>query len=126
MAAESLITFAELSKKLEKLEEVRRTEERELEAMSGRQAEVETLEQEAEALLASYAEIIPKGLDAFGPENRRWAYKLLKTQATVGPDGELDAVELCISRDAGGLSGSGSSIPGAHRYESPYFVEHLS
>ena len=98
MAAEGLITFTELAGKLEELDEIRDAAERELDALRGRESEVEVLERDAEALLASYEEMAPAGLDAFGPEDRRWAYKLLKTKATVGPDGEVRDMDMVIPR----------------------------
>ncbi|CAA9456028.1 MAG: hypothetical protein AVDCRST_MAG01-01-5225 [uncultured Rubrobacteraceae bacterium] len=40
----------------------------------GHGEEAEELERDRDALLAGYAGLVPRGLDAFEPEDRRWTY----------------------------------------------------
>lgn len=58
MVAEGLITFDELRAKLAALEETQETAWRELEALSQRQEEIEALEHDRDAMLASYTRMV--------------------------------------------------------------------
>jgi hypothetical protein len=62
----------------EALEETRTVAKRELEALKSRREEVEELERDRDILLESYAGMVPEGLEEFGPEERRWVYKLIR------------------------------------------------
>jgi hypothetical protein len=41
--------------------------------------------------LEQYAGMVPEGLDAYGPEDRRWAYKLIRLNVFADQDGGLSA-----------------------------------
>jgi hypothetical protein len=49
------------------------------------------LERDRDALLEHYAEMVPEGLESFGPEERRWVYKLLRLNVFADVDGALTA-----------------------------------
>ena len=86
MAAEGLITFDELRAKLATLEETSETVRRELEVLSRRQERIEELEQDRDALLDSYAGLVPEALEALTSEERHRVYKMLQLQVTLRPD----------------------------------------
>ena len=79
MAAKGLMTF-------EELEETRVVAERELVALKGRQEFVEQLERDRDALLESYAVMVPTALDSLSPEERHRVYKMLKLRVEAFPD----------------------------------------
>jgi site-specific DNA recombinase len=78
LAAKRLMTFEELGARLEELEDTRRVARRELETLEGKQTELRDLEQDATALLAAYADAVPRELDNLGPEGRHHVYKILR------------------------------------------------
>jgi hypothetical protein len=90
MAAEGLITFEELRSKLAMLGEARKTAERELEVLGSRRQEIEALEQDANALLGSYAGQLPEDLDALDPKERYNVYKMLRLKVRAYPDLSLE------------------------------------
>jgi site-specific DNA recombinase len=92
LAIEGLLSPDELRAKLAALEEFRETAERELETLKSRKEEVEELEHDRDALLEHYAGMVPEGLEAFGPEERRWVYKLLRFNVFADSGGNLTAV----------------------------------
>jgi hypothetical protein len=63
----------------------------ELDALKGRKEEIEELERDRDALLEQYAEMVTKGLEAFGPEERHWAYKLIRLNVFADAEGNLTA-----------------------------------
>ena len=65
--AAGLMTLDELSVKLSELEDARLLAERELAKLRGVREEIEALERDADALLASYEHATPDDLDALGP-----------------------------------------------------------
>jgi len=73
------------------LEGTRETARCELEILKSRKVEVEELERGRVALLESYTGMIPEGLDAFGLEERRWVYKLLRLNVFADALGNLTA-----------------------------------
>lgn len=75
---------------LAELEETRKTAERELAAANDRQEHIEQLEQDKDALLGYYEGITPAALDALTPEERHTFYKLVRLQANVLPEGDLE------------------------------------
>ncbi len=85
--AEGLITLDELRSKLAALEEARETARRELAALAERRERVEQLEQEANGLLAHYAGIVPKALDALTPEERHRVYRMMRLNVVMSADG---------------------------------------
>jgi len=92
LAIEGLLSPDELRAKLAALEETRKTAMRELEVLSSRKEEVEVLERDRDALLENYAGMVPEGFDKFGPEERRWVYKLLRLNVFADSDGSLTAM----------------------------------
>ena len=90
MAAKGLITFEELGVKLEELENTRSGATRELEVLRSRRERIEGLERDKDALLESYAGMVPQALDSLTPEERHQIYKMLRVQVTVGPDWRVE------------------------------------
>jgi hypothetical protein len=77
---------AELDGALAELEETRRTAEGELEAVGGRQREIEQLERDRDALRASWSAAVPNNLDRLTPEERNaFCHKL---RLEMRPKGE--------------------------------------
>jgi hypothetical protein len=72
-------------------EETRESARGELEALKGRREEVEELERDRDALLASYAAMVPEGLDFFTPDDRHWAYKCIRLNVFADREGSLSA-----------------------------------
>jgi hypothetical protein len=91
LAIEGLLSPDELRAKLATLEETREIARGELEALSSRREEVEELERDRDALLEQYAEMVPEGLDAYSPEDRRWAYKVIRLNVFADSNGSLSA-----------------------------------
>ena len=90
MAAKGLITFEELGVKLEELENTRSGATRELEVLRSRRERIEGLERDKDALLESYAGMVPQALDSLTSEERHQIYKMLRVQVTVGPDWRVE------------------------------------
>ena len=86
MAAEGLITFEELRSKLEEAEQTRERAEAELEALNRRRENIEELERDKDAMMESYAGMVPEELDDLTSEERHQIYKMLRLQVSVGPD----------------------------------------
>src|SRR5215212_6450883 len=99
--AAGLMTLEELGSKLAKLEETRRTAEAELAALEARKERVRELEADRDALLASYAEVVPEALDKLTGEERMRVYEMLGLE--VKPDLESYEVSgvLCSRRPRG-------------------------
>jgi hypothetical protein len=57
----------------------------------GRMEAVEELKRDWDALLEPYGAIVPAGLDAFGPEDRRWTYNCICLNVFADSDGSLSA-----------------------------------
>ena len=89
--AAGLMTLDELAARLSELEDTRLTAEQELAKLRGAQEEIEALEDDAAALLASYAHAIPEDLDALAPEKRHHVYKVMRLEVLAYPDGSLEA-----------------------------------
>jgi hypothetical protein len=62
-----------------------------LETLKSRKEEVEELERDRDALLESYAGMVPEGLEEFGPKERRWVYKLIRLNIFADAGGNLTA-----------------------------------
>ena len=80
----------ELDEALAELAETRATAERELEALQGRREAVEELERERDALLDSYAQMVPEQLDLLTPEERHQVYKMHRLRVSTYQDGTLE------------------------------------
>jgi site-specific DNA recombinase len=90
MAAEGHITFGELGAKLRELAAARATAERELEDLKARRSRLEDLERDKETLLEEYAGLLPEELDRLTGEERHQVYRMLRIQAFVFPNGDLE------------------------------------
>jgi site-specific DNA recombinase len=90
MAAEGHITFGELGAKLRELDEQRTTAEEELDKLRLHRSRLEDLERDKETLLNEYARMVPEALDELTGEERHQVYRMLRLQAFVHPDGDLD------------------------------------
>ena len=89
MAAEGLITFAELGTKLKALEEDRREAVRRLEELGRLGERLEALRQGTQNLVDSYTQLVPEAMEVLPSETRHRIYKILDLTVTARPDGEL-------------------------------------
>jgi hypothetical protein len=110
-AAKGHMTDEELDEALAELEEIRMMAEDELAIIRGRKEILEELERDRDALLESYAEMTPEGLDALTPEERRQVYGMLRLRVEVAADGTMEAQGI-LSEDwrpacSDGLCGNG-------------------
>jgi hypothetical protein len=110
-AAKGHMTDEELDEELAELEEIRMTAEDELAVIRGRKENLEELERDRDALLESYAEMTPEGLDALTPVERRQVYGMLRLKVEVATDGTMEAQGI-LSEDwrparSDGLCGNG-------------------
>jgi hypothetical protein len=97
-AAKGHMTDEELDEALAELEEIRMMAEDELAIIRGRKEILEELERDRDALLESYAEMTPEGLDALTPEERRQVYGMLRLRVEVAVDGTMEAQDI-LSED---------------------------
>ena len=91
------MTLEELSSKLAKLEETRRTAEAELAALNAREERVRELEADRDALVASYAE----ALDGLSGEERTRVYRMLQLEVRPDPEGYEVSGAFCSKRPMG-------------------------
>ncbi len=89
MAAEGLVTFEELRTKLAELEPAREVVETKLKALRSRQGRVEEMERDRDALLRSYAEMVPEALESLTPEERHRVYRMLALRVSAHEDEAL-------------------------------------
>lgn len=87
MAAEGLISFDELREKITGLEDVRKTAERELEALKNERKRIAELEQDRDALLDSLMQIGSEALDTLTPNEKHQVYRILQLKVIVREDG---------------------------------------
>jgi site-specific DNA recombinase len=99
--AAGLMTLEELASKLAKLEETRRMAEAEVAALDAREERVRELEADREALLASYAEVVPEALDGLSGEERMRVYEMLQLEVKPDPEGYEVSGAFCNSRPTG-------------------------
>ncbi len=90
LAADGIMDRDELRAKLAALEETRKTAQRELEALSRRQEEIEELERDRNALLEYYADTAPEALDNLTPEQRHHIYKMGRFEVLSHADGTIE------------------------------------
>jgi hypothetical protein len=95
------LTLEELASKLAKLEETRRTAEAELAALEAREERVRELEADRDALVASYAEVLPEALEGLSGEERTRVYRMLQLEVRPDPEGYEVSGVLCNSRPRG-------------------------
>jgi site-specific DNA recombinase len=99
--AAGLMTLEELGSKLAKLEEIRRVAEAELRALDAREERVRELEADRDALLASYAEVVPEALDELSGEERMRVYEMVQLEVKPDPEGYEVSGAFCSSRPRG-------------------------
>jgi site-specific DNA recombinase len=99
--AAGLMTLEELDSKLAKLEETRRMAEAELAALDAREERVLELEADRDALLVSYAEVVPEALDGLSGEERMRVYEMLRLEVKPEPEGYEVSGAFCNSRPMG-------------------------
>jgi site-specific DNA recombinase len=107
LAAKGRITDAELDEAFAELEETRQTAEQELEAIRGRREEVEELERDRDALLASWSSAVPANLDKLTSEKRNALYHTLRLELkpceevyeVTGPFCSLEPLSSSTSRN---------------------------
>jgi site-specific DNA recombinase len=90
LAAKGHMTDDELDEVLAELDDTREAAEQELQAIQARREVIEQLERDKEALLESYARMVPEELDRLAPENRHHVYKMLRLRVEASSDGSLD------------------------------------
>jgi hypothetical protein len=91
LAAKGHLTDEDLERELAELEETRATAEEELRIVRGRKEALEELERDRDALLESYARMVPEALDTLTPEERRRVYAMLRLNVEVYADGRMEA-----------------------------------
>jgi hypothetical protein len=64
----------------------RETARQELEALDGRRKKIEEIGHDKDALLESYAAMVPEGLDALAPEEPHRVHKTLRLRVLLRPD----------------------------------------
>jgi site-specific DNA recombinase len=90
LAAKGHITDDELGEVLAELDETRETAERELESLQGRRKVLEELERDRDALLESYARMVPEELDRLTAEERHQVYRMLRLRVSAYQDDTLE------------------------------------
>ncbi|MDQ3284826.1 MAG: hypothetical protein M3P92_03805, partial [Actinomycetota bacterium] len=101
MVAEGLITFDELRAKLADLQKVREAAEQELENLRSRKERLEELEKDRDALLGSWAELVPASLEALSGLERNKVYRMLKLLVTPAPEGYQVSGAFCTMEPCG-------------------------
>jgi site-specific DNA recombinase len=91
LAAKGHMSDDDLAESLAELDETHATAERELKAIRGRKAALEELERDRDALLESYAGMMPEALDSLAPEERSQIYGMLRLNVDVFADGTMQA-----------------------------------
>ena len=122
IAAEGLMGLSELKERLAELDEEREAAEEALEALKLKRSRLEALEQDAETLLTSYANMVPERMDALSPEERQHVYKMmhLKVYTYAGGGTELDGI-FSLKNGFYGENGSSRPDAGPARSEPPRF-----
>jgi chemotaxis regulatin CheY-phosphate phosphatase CheZ len=101
MAAEGLITFTELRAKLANLQKTQETAERELEALRNQREHLEELEKDRDALLESWADMVPTGLESLSGVERNKVYRMLNLLVTPTPEGYEVSGAFCTMEPCG-------------------------
>jgi DNA invertase Pin-like site-specific DNA recombinase len=91
LAAKGLMTDGELTRALAELEETHETTRRNLESLSRRREKIVELERDKDALLDSYAGMVPEALDSLTPEERHQIYKMLRLRVVASADTKIEA-----------------------------------
>lgn len=104
------MTLDELKANQTRLEEARKTAERELAALRDRDKHIRDLERDRDALLDSLEATAPEALDSLAPEERHRFYKLLGLLVEVGPDCHPDISGRFLPESLADVSDSGTSF----------------
>jgi Recombinase zinc beta ribbon domain len=91
LAAKGHMSDDDLAEALAELEDTRATAETELKAIRGRKAALQELERDRDALLESYAGMMPDALDSLAPEDRVRVYGMLRLKVEVSAEGTMQA-----------------------------------
>jgi len=98
LAAKGHMTEHELEEILTELEENRQMARQELEAIEDRHTEIEQLEHDRSALLASWSEAVPRHLDDLTPQERNALYLTLRLEIKPREDGFEVTGPFCTSK----------------------------
>ena len=90
LAADEIMGREELRAKLAEVDEAREQARREIRTLKERRETVSRMEAEKEALIESYAGMIPGALEDLDPEKRHRIYKLLRLRVLAHPDKSLE------------------------------------
>jgi hypothetical protein len=101
MVAEGLITFDELRAKLAGLEKVREKAEQELENLRNRKVRLEELEKDRDALLESWAELVPTSLETLTGLERNRVYTMLNLLVSPSLEGYEVSGAFCTGEPCG-------------------------
>src|SRR5215212_9534585 len=81
------MTLEELGGKLEELDCTRELARAELGRLQRRRERLEDLEQDRDAVIESYAGMLPEALEALSGEDKRRLYGMLRLEVAPAPDG---------------------------------------
>jgi hypothetical protein len=99
--AAGLMTLEEIASKLAKLGETRTVAEARLGALDAREERARELEADREAILGSYAEVVPEALDGLSGEERMRVYKMLQLEVKPDTEGFEVSGTFCSRRPRG-------------------------
>jgi site-specific DNA recombinase len=99
--AAGLMTLEELGFKLKDLEQTRKVAEAELATLNAREERARKLEDDRDALVASYVEAVPEALDSLSGEERSRVYEMLRLEVRPDPEGYEVSGALCSSGPKG-------------------------
>ncbi len=85
--AAGLMTLEELASKIKGIEETRRLALAELSALEVREARMSELERDRDALLESWSERVPEGLDSLTGQERNKVYRMLRLEVIPTEEG---------------------------------------
>jgi hypothetical protein len=103
MAAEGVIAFGELRTKLVNREKVREAAEQELESLRSRKERMEELEKDRDALVESWAELVPAGLEGLSGLECNKVYRMLNLLVSPSPEGYEVKGSFCTKVPCGSL-----------------------
>ena len=90
LAAKGHMSDAELDEALAELDDARMVAEKELQALRGRREAIDQLERDKDALLESYARMVPEELDRLSPDERHQVYRMLRLEVYLPPEGPIE------------------------------------
>jgi site-specific DNA recombinase len=95
--ASGLMTLEELGEKLKDLEDTRKAAEAELEALTAHKERLGELEKDRDALVASYAEMVPEALGELSGEVRNRIYRMMRLEVICSAQGYEVSGALCTN-----------------------------